>query len=46
MLTGPSGDFQILQQAVANTNDWGLACEITCYRELDDDVTVVTIKIK
>jgi hypothetical protein len=24
MLTGPGGDFQILQQAVADTNDWGL----------------------
>jgi hypothetical protein len=25
MLTGPGGDFQILQQAVADTDDWGLA---------------------
>jgi hypothetical protein len=23
MLTGPGGDFQILQQAVANTDNWG-----------------------
>jgi hypothetical protein len=46
LLTGPGGDFQILQQAVADTDDWGLACEIACYRELDNDVTVVAIKIK
>jgi len=46
MLTGPGKDFQILQQAVANTDDWGLACEIMRYRELDNDITAVTIKIK
>jgi hypothetical protein len=46
MLTSPSGDFQILQQAVADADDWGLACDITQYRELDEDITTVTIKIK
>ena len=46
MLTGPSRDFQILQQAVANTDDWGLAHEITRYQELDDDITAVAIKIE
>jgi hypothetical protein len=25
MLTGPGGDFQILQEAVADTGDWGYA---------------------
>jgi hypothetical protein len=29
ILTGPGGDFQILQQAVADMDDWGLAREIT-----------------
>jgi hypothetical protein len=46
MLMGPGGDFQILQQAVADTDNWGLACEVTRYRELDDDVTTVAIKIE
>jgi hypothetical protein len=46
MITSPSGDFQILQQAVADTDNWGLACEIVCYRKLDDNVTVVTVKIE
>jgi hypothetical protein len=46
MLTRPGGDFQILQQAVANTDDWGLACEITRYHELDDDITTIAIKIE
>jgi hypothetical protein len=46
MLTGPGGDFQVLQDAVANTGDWGFAQEVTCYRQLDDDITVVAIKIE
>jgi hypothetical protein len=46
ILTGPSGDFQILQQAVADMDDWGLAREVMCYRKLDNNVTAITIKIK
>jgi hypothetical protein len=46
LLTSPSGDFQILQQAVADTDDWGLAHEIACYHELNDNVTTIAIKIK
>jgi hypothetical protein len=46
MLMGPGGDFQILQQAMADTDDWGLACEIACYRKLNDNITAVAIKIK
>jgi hypothetical protein len=46
MLTGLEGDFQILQQAVADTDDWGLAWEIARYHKLDDDITAVTIKIE
>ena len=46
MLTGLGGDFQILQQAVADTDNWGLAREITRYHELDDDITSIAIKIK
>jgi hypothetical protein len=46
MLTGPGGDFQILQQAVADMGNWGLAREITHYCELDNNVTVVAIKIE
>jgi hypothetical protein len=46
MLTGPEGDFQILQQAVADMDDWGLACKIARYHELDDDIMAITIKIE
>jgi hypothetical protein len=38
MLTGPRGDFQLLQQTVANTGDWGLAQEIACYHEINDNI--------
>jgi hypothetical protein len=40
ILTGPGGDFQILQQAVADTDDWGFA------REVDHDIAAVAIKIE
>jgi hypothetical protein len=46
LLTGPGGDFHILQGAVADTEDWGLAREVARYRELDNDVTTVAIKIE
>jgi hypothetical protein len=46
MLTGPGGDFQILQEAVADTGDWGYAQEITRYCMLDDKVTAVAVKIE
>jgi hypothetical protein len=46
MLTGPGADFQILQQAVANTGDWGFAQEVARYHQLNDDVTMVAIKIE
>jgi hypothetical protein len=46
MLMGPGADFQILQQAVADTGDWGFAREIARYRQLDDEVTAVAIKIE
>jgi hypothetical protein len=46
MLMGPGGDLQILQQAVADTDDWGLAHEIARYRKTNNDITAITIKIK
>jgi hypothetical protein len=46
LLTGPSGKFQILQTTVADIDDWGLAQEITRYREIDDDITHLTVKIE
>jgi hypothetical protein len=46
MLTRLGGDFQILQQAVADTDDWGLAREIACFRELNNDITAIAIKIE
>jgi hypothetical protein len=46
MLTGPGRDFQILQEAMANTGDWGYAREIAHYHMLDDEVTTVAVKIE
>jgi hypothetical protein len=46
LLTGPGGDFHVLQGAVADTEDWGLAREIARYYKLDNDVTGVAIKIE
>jgi hypothetical protein len=46
MLTGPEANFQILQQAVADMDDWGFAREITRYRLLDDDITALAVKIE
>jgi hypothetical protein len=46
MLTSPSRDFKILQEAVADTGDWGYAWEIACYRMLDDEVTAMAVKIE
>jgi hypothetical protein len=46
MLTGSGSNFQILQMMVANTEDWGLAREITGYREIDDDITAAAVKLE
>jgi hypothetical protein len=46
MLTSPGGDFQILQEAVADTGDWGYAREIAHYRQLDDDIMATAVKIE
>jgi hypothetical protein len=46
MLTGPGGDFHILQTTMADTDDWGLVREITCYREIDDDITHLAVKVE
>jgi hypothetical protein len=46
ILMGPRGDFQVLQQAVADTDDWGLAREVAWYRELNNDIAAVAIKIE
>jgi hypothetical protein len=31
---------------VAETNDWGLAREIMCYQQIDDDITCLAVKVK
>jgi hypothetical protein len=46
MLTSPGGDFQILQDMVADTGDWGYAQEIAHYRELDYDISAMAVKIE
>jgi hypothetical protein len=46
LLAGPGGNFQILQQAVAKTDDWGLAREIVRYHELDDNIIMLATKLE
>jgi hypothetical protein len=46
MLTGPGSNFHILQTTVADTDDWGLAQEITHYREINDNVTHLAVKVE
>jgi hypothetical protein len=46
MLTGPRGNFQILQTTVAEMDNWGLAREIAQYHELDDNIMALATKLK
>src|SRR5580693_4474870 len=46
LLTGPGGDFHVLQQAVADTDDWGFAREVARYHILDDEITALAVKIE
>jgi hypothetical protein len=46
LLTGLGSESQILQTTVADTDDWGLVHKITRYREIDDDVTHLAVKIE
>jgi hypothetical protein len=46
MLTGPGANFQILQQVVADTGDWGFAREVAHYRLIDDDIMALAVKIE
>jgi hypothetical protein len=46
LLTGPGGNFHLLQNMVAEINNWGLAREITHYRQIDDDITHLVVKVE
>jgi hypothetical protein len=46
LLTRPGGDFHLLQNTVAETDDWGLAREIMRYQQIDDDITHLAVKVK
>jgi hypothetical protein len=46
LLTRPGGNFHLLQNMVAKTDNWGLAREITCYRQIDDDITHLVVKVE
>jgi hypothetical protein len=46
LLTRPRGDFHLLQSTVAETDDWGLAREITRYQQINDDITHLTVKVE
>ena len=39
LLTRPGGDFHLLQNMVAKTDDWGQAREITHYRQINNNIT-------
>jgi hypothetical protein len=46
LLLGPSGNFIHLQCKVEDLNDWGLAREVTCFCELDQEATELTLQVK
>jgi hypothetical protein len=46
LLTSPSSNFQILQTTVADTNDWGLAHEITRLQDIDDNIMALVVKLE
>jgi hypothetical protein len=46
LLTGPGGDFHLLQTTMAETNNWGLVQEITRYRQIDDDIMHLAVKVE
>jgi hypothetical protein len=45
LLIRPTNEFQLLRNAVADTGDWGISREIQCYRDLDDEVNELSIKL-
>jgi hypothetical protein len=46
LLTRPGGDFHLLQNMVAKTDNWGLTREVTCYQKLDNDITHLVVKVE
>jgi hypothetical protein len=46
LLTGPGGDFHLLQTTVAKTDNWGLAQEIMQYRWINNNITHLVVKVK
>ena len=43
LLIGPSSDFVHLQRDIGNLDNWGLAREIACFRELDQEAAQVEV---
>ena len=46
LLLGPSGNFTYLQHEIKDLNDWELAREVTCFCELDQEATDLTLQVK
>ena len=46
LLLGPSGDFTHLQCEIEDLNNWGLAQEVTRFRELDQEATNLTLWVE
>ena len=46
LLIGPSSDFMHLQRDIGNLDDWGLAREIACFHELDQEATELAARVK
>ena len=46
LLIGPSSDFVHLQRDIGDLDDWGLAREIACFRELDQEAAELAARVE
>jgi hypothetical protein len=46
LLLRPSGDFVHLQHEMEDLDDWGMAQEITCFHELDQEATELSLQVE
>ena len=45
LLIGPSSDFMHLQRDIGDLDDWGLAREIACFHELDQEAAKLAARV-
>ena len=46
LLLGPSGNFVHLQCDIKDLDNWGMAQEITCFRELNQEATEFAVQVE